>query len=243
MAYRSAEADRTGIDIQSDGGDFSRWCTKMATGSGKTIVMGMLIAWQILNKAANGKDILFSKNVLVVAPGLTVRNRLSVLNPFDKENYFEEFNIVPSGLMESLRQGKVKIINWHTLAWDSEERLAKKRTVDKRGAKSDEAYVREVLGDMANAANLVVINDEAHHAWRIPAESKIKGVKKEDIEESTVWVGGLDRIHRARGIIGVLTYRQRLFAPSGKKATEEALFPWIVSDFGLNDAIKRKRCR
>ncbi|MDO8745262.1 MAG: DEAD/DEAH box helicase family protein [Candidatus Brocadiaceae bacterium] len=232
------EAGRTGIDIQSDGGDFSRWCTKMATGSGKTIVMGMLIAWQVLNKVANSKDTRFSKNIVVVAPGLTVRNRLSVLNPFDKENYFEEFNIVPSGLMESLRQGKVKIINWHTLAWDSEERLAKKRTVDKRGAKSDEAYVREVLGDMANASNLIVINDEAHHAWRIPAESKIKGVKKEDIEESTVWIGGLDRIHRARGIIRCFDLSATPFAPSGKKATEEALFPWVVSDFGLNDAIE-----
>ncbi len=232
------EADRTGIEIPGDGGDFSRWCSKMATGSGKTIVMGMLIAWQVLNKVANSKDTRFSKNILVVAPGLTVRNRLSVLNPFDKENYYEEFNIVPSGLMESLRQGKVKIINWHTLAWDSEERLAKKKTVDKRGAKSDEAYVREVLGDMSNATNLAIINDEAHHAWRIPAESKIKGVKKEDIEESTVWVGGLDRIHRARGIIRCFDLSATPFAPSGKKATEEALFPWIVSDFGLNDAIE-----
>ncbi|MDG6027958.1 MAG: type III restriction endonuclease subunit R [Candidatus Brocadia sp.] len=232
------EADRTGIDIPGDGGDFSRWCNKMATGSGKTIVMGMLIAWQVLNKVANSKDTRFSKNILVVAPGLTVRNRLSVLYPFDKENYYEEFNIVPSGLMESLRQGKVKIINWHALAWDSDERLAKKKTVDKRGAKSDEAYVREVLGDIANATNLVVINDEAHHAWRIPAESKMKGVKKEDIEESTVWIGGLDRIHRTRGIIRCFDLSVTPFAPSGKKASEEALFPWIVSDFGLNDAIE-----
>jgi type III restriction enzyme len=80
----------------------------MATGSGKTIVMGMFIAWQVLNKVTNSKDTRFSKNIVVVAPGLTVRNRLSVLNPFDKENYFEEFNIVPSGLMESLRQ-RVKL--------------------------------------------------------------------------------------------------------------------------------------
>lgn len=232
------DADRAGIEIPGDGGDFSRWCSKMATGSGKTIVMSMLIAWQVLNKIANNKDARFSKNILVVAPGLTVRNRLSVLNPFDKENYFEEFNIVPSGLMESLRQGKVKIINWHALAWDSEERLAKKKTVDKRGAKSDEAYMRDVLGDMANTTNFVVINDEAHHAWRIPAESKIKGVRKEDIEESTVWIGGLDRIHRARGIIRCFDLSATPFAPSGKKATEEALFPWIVSDFGLNDAIE-----
>jgi type III restriction enzyme len=78
----------------------------MATGSGKTIVMAQLIAWNVLNKIANGKDTRFSKNVLIVAPGLTVRNRLSVLNPTDPENYYEEFNIVPSGLMDSLRQGK-----------------------------------------------------------------------------------------------------------------------------------------
>jgi type III restriction enzyme len=234
----SPEADRTGIEIPGDGGDFIRWCCKMATGSGKTIVMGMLIAWQILNKISNGKDNRFSKNVLVVAPGLTVRSRLSVLDPFDQNNYYEEFNIVSSSLMETLRQGKVKIINWHTLAWDSEDKLAKKKSVDKRGAKSDEAYVRDVLEDMASASNLIVINDEAHHAWRIPAESKIRGVKKEEIEESTVWVGGLDRIHRARGILKCFDLSATPFAPSGKKASEEALFPWIVSDFGLNDAIE-----
>lgn len=232
------DADKTGIDIPSDGGEFSRWCNKMATGSGKTIVMAMLIAWNILNKVANGKDARFSKNVLIVAPGLTVRNRLSVLSPTDTKNYYEEFNIVPSGLMDSLRQGKIKIVNWHALAWQTEEKIAKKKSVDKRGAKSDEAYVKEVLGDMSNASNLIVINDEAHHAWRIPAESKIKGVKKEDIEESTVWVGGLDRINNARGILRCFDLSATPFAPSGKKASEEALFPWIVSDFGLNDAIE-----
>lgn len=232
------EAEKTGIVIPSDGGEFSRWCSKMATGTGKTIIMAMLIAWQVLNKVANSKDTRFSKNVLVVAPGLTVRSRLSVLEPAGDGNYYEEFNIVPSSLMETLRQGKVKIINWHMLAWDSEERLAKKKTVDKRGAKSDEAYVREVLKDMSGASNIIVINDEAHHAWRIPAESKIKGIKKEDIEESTIWVGGLDRIHRKRGILRCFDLSATPFAPSGKKATEEALYPWIVSDFGLNDAIE-----
>lgn len=232
------DADKTGIEIPSDGGEFSRWCNKMATGSGKTIVMSMLIAWQVLNKVNNNQDKRFSKNVLVVAPGLTVRSRLSVLNPTDLENYYEEFNIVPSGLMDSLRLGKVKIINWHALAWQSEEKIAKKKSVDKRGAKSDEAYVKEVLGDMSNASNLIVINDEAHHAWRLPAESKVKGVKKEDIEESTIWVGGLDRINNARGILRCFDLSATPFAPSGKKASEEALYPWIVSDFGLNDAIE-----
>lgn len=232
------EADKTGIEIPSDGGEFSRWCSKMATGSGKTIVMAQLIAWNVLNKVSNPKDNRFSKNVLIVAPGLTVKNRLSVLNPADIENYYEVFNIVPSGMMDSLRQAKIKITNWHGLAWQTEEKIAKKKSVDKRGAKSDEAYVKEVLGDLATATNIIVINDEAHHAWRVPAESKIKGLKKEEIEQSTVWVGGLDRINRARGILRCFDLSATPFAPSGKKASEEALFPWIVSDFGLNDAIE-----
>lgn len=232
------EAEKIGIEIPTDGGAFSRWCSKMATGSGKTIVMSQLIAWQILNKVANNKDSRFSKNVLVVAPGLTVKSRLSVLNTSDEENYYEEFNIVPSGLMENLRQGKIKVINWHALAWDTEERLAKKKTVDKRGAKSDEAYVREVLGDMASVSNLIVINDEAHHAWRVNPEVKVAKDFKDDKEEATIWVGGLDRIHKARGIIRCFDLSATPFAPSGKKASEEALFPWIVSDFGLNDAIE-----
>lgn len=231
-------ADMVGIEIPSDGGSFSRICSKMATGSGKTIVMAMLISWQILNKATYPQDPRFSKLIFVVAPGLTVKNRLQVLKPEGKDNYYDEFNVVPVGLIDNLRQGKVVIRNWHALNWETDEQLAKKRSVDKRGAKSDEAYVREVLGEIANARKIVVINDEAHHAWRVPAESKIKGVKKEDIEEATKWIGGLDRIHKAREILTCYDCTATPFAPSGKKSSEEALFEWIVSDFSLNDAIE-----
>lgn len=232
------QSERVGIDIPSDGGEFVRLCSKMATGSGKTIVMAMLAAWQILNKVTYPQDPRFSKNIFVVAPGLTVKNRLQVLNPNSAGNYYDEFNVVPTGLREKLRQGRVLIRNWHALNWESEEKLAKKKSVDKRGAKSDEAYVREVLGEMSKAENIVVVNDEAHHAWRVPAESKVKGLKKEDIEEATKWIGGLDRINSARGILKCFDFSATPFAPSGKQSTEEALFSWIVSDFGLNDAIE-----
>jgi type III restriction enzyme len=231
-------SEKVGIDIPSDGGAFTRLCSKMATGSGKTIVMAMLIAWQVSNKVTYPQDARFSKHIFVVAPGLTVKSRLQVLEPAGKNNFYDEFNVVPAALLDKLRQGKVFVRNWHTLNWESDERIAKKKSVDKRGAKSDEAYVREVLGELANTRNLVVINDAAHHAWRIPAESKIKGVKKEDIEEATKWVGGLDRIHKARGILNCYDFSATPFAPSGKQSSEEALFDWIVSDFGLNDAIE-----
>ena len=231
-------ADKVGVEIPSDGGAFRRLCSKMATGSGKTIVMAMVIAWHVLNKVTYPQDARFTKNVLVVAPGLTVKSRLAVLEPFHRENYYEEFRIVPTDLFDKLRQGRVLIHNWHALNWEDEEKIAKKRGVDKRGAKSDEAYVRDVLGGMARARNILVINDEAHHAWRVPAESKVKGVAKADIEEATKWIGGLDRIGKARGILTCYDFSATPFAPSGKQSSEEALFGWIVSDFGLNDAIE-----
>ncbi len=231
-------SERVGIDIPSDGGALKRLCAKMATGSGKTVVMAMVIAWHILNKVANPRDARFAKNVLVVAPGLTVRSRLAVLKPSHPENYYEEFRVVPPAMRDKLRRGKVVIRNWHALNWETQERIAKKRGVDKRGPKSDAAYVRDVLGDMAGARNLLVVNDEAHHAWRVPAEGKVKGVLKSTVEEATKWVGGLDRIHRARGVLACYDFSATPFVPSGRRSSEEALFGWIVSDFGLNDAIE-----
>ncbi len=235
-------AERVGIHIPGDGGAFMRQCCKMATGSGKTIVMAMAIAWHILNKVAYPQDARFAKNVLVIAPGLTVRSRLAVLEPAAVGNYYEAFNIVPPALLDKLRQGKVRVRNWHVLAWDSEEQIEKRRSVDKRGVKSDEAYTREVLGEMANARNLLVINDEAHHAWRVNWEAEGKYLRSRDMkdsaEEATVWVGGLDRLHRSRGILTCYDFSATPFTPSGKKSSEEALFGWIVSDFGLNDAIE-----
>ena len=230
-------AEHVGIDIASDGGPFRRLCCKMATGSGKTVVMAMLIAWQVINKATYPNDARFSRHVFIVAPGLTIRNRLAVLQPSNPENYYDEFNVVPPGLGDALRQGRLLIRNWHALQWETAEQLGKRRSVDKRGPKSDEAYTREVLEELSRSRNLVVINDEAHHAWRMPAES-VRGIKKDEIEAATVWISGLDRIHNTRGILNSFDFSATPFAPTGKRSSPEALFDWIVSDFGLNDAIE-----
>ncbi len=243
-------AEKVGIDIQGDGGAFTRWCSKMATGSGKTIIMSMIIAWNFLNKVTSPADSRFSKYALCVAPGLTVKSRLQVLQPTHNENYYEEFNIVPAALMDKLRQGKVIIHNWHSLAWDTQDKIDSKikkgylRSVDKRQRLeiSAEAYVRNVLGEMSNARNIIVLNDEAHHAWRMNPEAVGKyqraGSDNDSAEEATIWVGGLDRIHSHRGILQCFDLSATPFTPSGKKAAEDALFTWIVSDFGLNDAIE-----
>ncbi len=234
------ESVRQGIVIAGDGGPFRRLCTKLCTGGGKTTVMAMLIAWMICNKVTYPQDKRFSKNILIIAPGLTVKSRLQVLRTGGEDNYYTQFNVVPMGLLDKLRQGKVHITNWQALAWESEEALKKRRSVDKRGAKSDEAYVREVLGDMAQAHHILVINDEAHHAWRKNPEYKVKLNKeqKEAEQQATIWISGLDRIHKARGILTCYDFSATPFAPSGKKNDEEALFNWIASDFGLNDGIE-----
>ena len=234
------EADRVGIDIPGDGGAFRRLCTKLCTGGGKTTVMAMLIAWMVCNKATYPQDRRFSKYVFIVAPGLTVKSRLQVLQTGGEDNYYTQFNVVPVGLMDKLRQGKVLIANWQALAWDSEEAIQKRRSVDKRGAKSDEAYTREVLGEMCTAQNILVINDEAHHAWRKNPENKGKLTKeqKEAEQQATIWISGLDRIHKTRNILICYDFSATPFAPSGKRNDEEALFGWIVSDFGLNDGIE-----
>lgn len=233
-------AETQGVDVPTDGGPFDRWCTKLATGGGKTVVMAMLIAWQTLNKVAYPQDARFGKNILIVAPGLTVRDRLQVLVPDSPDNYYDEFQVVPHGLEEMLRQGRVLIHNWHALDWQTAEQLEKVRSVDRtrRTPKSDEAWVRDVLGDAARSRNFIVINDEAHHAWRAPAGETIRGVSKADRDEATKWVGALDRLHRVRGVGRCFDFSATPYAPSGKASSEEALFGWIVSDFGLNDAIE-----
>jgi len=236
------ESEKQGIKIEGDGSPFQRLCSKMATGSGKTIVMAMLIAWQVINKVTYPKDARFSKNILVVAPGLTVKSRLKVLYHSESQNYYHEFDLVPSDMFDKLRQGKIKIINWHMLSWESAYQIKRKKTVDKRGAKSDEAYTREVLGEMSNAKNIVIINDEAHHAWRVNPEAMGKYIRQRDLKDSaleaTIWIGGLDRISKTRGILRCHDFSATPFYPSGKKVSEELLFTWIISDFGLNDAIE-----
>ena len=235
-------SEKVGIDIPKDEETFERLCTKMATGTGKTYVMAMTIAWQILNKVYNPTDARFSKYVFIVAPNLTVKSRLSVLDFNKSNNYYEEKKIVPHDLLYNLRQGKICIENWHILMWDNEEVIQKRKSVDKRGVKSDEAYIRDVLGDMAKVTTpILVINDEAHHAWRSRSEEKQRGLNKEEEKRATCWVKGLDRIHRTKRILSCFDFSATPFAPTGtkgKSSYEEDMFSWIVSDFGLMDAIE-----
>ena len=240
--YKEAPSHERGcITIEGDGGEFERLCCKMATGTGKTYVMAMAIAWQILNKVTYRQDARFSKNIFIVAPNLTVKSRLKVLDYSKEGNYYEENKIVPRDLLPKLRQGRILVTNWHALM-DETKNASKQKTVDKRGPKSNKAWIRSVLGnDMENSRNILVINDEAHHAWRTQHEDKRKGIDKKEEDRATCWVKGLDRIHKTLGILTCFDFSATPFAPSGTKGKtsyKADLFGWIVSDFGLMDAIE-----
>lgn len=236
-----APADfKQGIAIPGDGGAWERLCNKMATGSGKTTVMAMIITWQVLNALTypkRNKD--FSRAIFIVAPGLTVKERLQILQPGHPDNYYDAFSLCPNETMrQKLNQAELLIENWHTLM----PLKGQDRSVEKKGAESDEAYVKRILDKLGGYKNLVIINDEAHHAYRKPAEVKVSKKDAEelgiDLDEATRWIEGLDRIHKMRRIIRCFDLSATPFAPTGKTSTESALFEWVVSDFGLNDAIE-----
>lgn len=223
-------AEKQGIEIPADGSVWERQCFKLATGTGKTVVMAMLIAWQALNKIANPKDARFSKNILIVAPGLTVRDRLQVLLPQNDENFYQKFVLVDSTMWQELLQANIIVTNWHALAPLNENYGPK---VVKKGPESSEAFFRRTLPDFGNAENILIINDEAHHCHR-PAQDE----EEEEKEKATIWVSGIDRIHEARGVLKTFDLSATPFKPTGKNNQGEQLFNWIVSDFGLNDAIE-----
>jgi len=233
-------AARTGVVVPTDGGPFVRLCAKMATGTGKTTVMAMLIAWQVLNRSGRQNAANYSRNVLVVAPNLTVRRRLAVLVPGSDGNAFEEFDLIPPGLEDRLRQGAtchVRVVNCQQLAWETAAQLRRRHSVDKRGPVSDARYARDVLGDMAGATNLLVVNDEAHHAWRLGPGRRPAGVDRDEVQTATRWVAGLDRLSRVCGIRTCYDFSATPFVPGGSSGVDR-LFEWVVSDFGLEDAIE-----
>lgn len=83
------------------------------------MVMAMIIAWHTLNKAANGKDGRFSDAFLIVAPGITISDRLRVLLPSDPQSYYRERDIVPPDRLGDLGRAKIVITNFQLPWWTS----------------------------------------------------------------------------------------------------------------------------
>jgi type III restriction enzyme len=218
-----------------------RYACKMATGSGKTVVMAMLISWAFCNRGTKPGDPRFPRRALIVCPNLTIKERLAVLRPDDPDNYYEKFDLVPSTLRVELAKGKVFVTNWHWFSPESEVIKVGGVTVGKIGAETSEAFAQNRLGDLWDTEPLMVFNDEGHHAYRpaqVGEDEKLTPDEKADREEATVWVSGLDKINSACGISLCVDMSATPFYIHGSGYPEGSPFPWIVSDFSLVDAIE-----
>ena len=303
--------DQPGAEAKADGmRAFRRHACKMATGTGKTTVMGMIAAWSILNKATDRGDARYSDAVLVVCPNVTIRNRLEEIKPQRGEaSLYRTRDLVPSHLMPQLARGRVLVANWHVFeprtiqaAGQSAKVLRAGREIrtretvrigprtttvrgtryltpddlglqrdtglvtvlderqDRQGnlksvlvesvryVESDAKLIERVLGrEIGGKGNILVMNDEAHHAYRIrraePDEGEEdlfgeEGDGEEFYREATVWVDGLDRLHKHRGINQCIDLSATPYYLGRVGQDANRPFPWVVSDFGLIDAIE-----
>ena len=231
-----------------------RIAIKMATGSGKTVVMAMLIAWQALNKIASSQDARFSDTFLIVTPGITIKDRLRVLFPNDPQNYYKQHDIVPSDLLPELDKAKFVITNFH--AFKLRERVSAGKITKQILRSNDlsrspftetpDQMVRRVCRELGNKKNIIVINDEAHHCYRRKPDGELEDDLKGDDrreakqreEEARIWISGIEAVKAKLGVKVVYDLSATPFFLRGSGYTEGTLFPWVVSDFSLIDAIE-----
>ncbi|HMN77642.1 MAG TPA: DEAD/DEAH box helicase family protein [Burkholderiaceae bacterium] len=218
-----------------------RYASKMATGSGKTVVMALLLAWTFCNRGTKPGDARFPRRALVVCPNLTIRERLSVLNPADPGNYFEAFDLVPTSLRPELAKGRVRVANWHLFNPEAEDIRVGGVAVGRLGPETPDSFARSRLGELWDDEPILVLNDEGHHAYRpapVPEGEAMSAAEKADREEATVWVSGLDKINAACGVAFCVDLSATPFYIGGSGYPEGSPMPWIVSDFALVDAIE-----
>jgi type III restriction enzyme len=228
---------KVGISIPSSGDTFTRWAVKMATGTGKTLVMSLVIAWTGLNKVTAKSDARFTDQILVVCPNLTVRDRLSGsggLDPRNPESSYVLFDLLPPQYKVVFGQVKVQVMNWHQLAPKEDA----KGSVVKRGKESDAAFTRRVLTELSPNGRILVLNDEAHHAYRFQENIKVSAGEQDEVREATIWIDGLTKISKARDVLRVLDFSATPMYPGLFKEKAWKPFEWIISDFALVDAIE-----
>jgi type III restriction enzyme len=231
-----------------------RLACKMATGAGKTGVMAMIIAWQAVNKARRPDSKKFSDAFLIVAPGITIRDRLRVLNPGDPSNSYEYFDLVPTDLMDSVRRARIVITNYHAFMLREKEHVSKLnrqilggREGEKKFTETEGEMIARVAPELMGRKNIIVLNDEAHHCYRRKVggeeeEEDLHGDDREEAEKNEkaarVWINGLEAFERKLGIDAVYDLSATPFFLRGSGYPEGTLFPWVVSDFSLMDAIE-----
>ncbi|MDR1854430.1 MAG: DEAD/DEAH box helicase family protein [Azoarcus sp.] len=233
-----------------------RLALKLATGAGKTTVMAMIIAWQTVNAVRHPQSKKFTRGFLVVAPGLTIRDRLRVLQPNDPDSYYASREIVPREMLPDLERAKIVITNYHAFKLRERVELSKGNRRLLQGRTGEELQTQESEGQMLQRVmpallgmkNILAINDESHHCYREKPQdddedgekldSDQKAEAKENNEAARLWISGLEAVGRKLGLQRVIDLSATPFFLAGSGYAEGTLFPWTMSDFSLMDAIE-----
>ena len=239
-----------------------RLALKLATGAGKTTVMAMLIAWQTVNAVRHPTSPRFSRGFLVVTPGLTIRDRLRVLNPNDPDSYYASRELVPTDMLPDLGRAKIVITNYHAFMRRERMQLSRgtRRLLQGHGeplstTEADGQMLQRVCPELMGMKNVLVFNDEGHHCYAAKPgageaseaneaneEGTLKGDERKEAEKNQeaarVWLRGLHAVQSKLGIGRVIDLSATPFFLRGSGYAEGTLFPWTMSDFSLMDAIE-----
>ena len=230
-----------------------RLALKLATGAGKTTVMAMLIAWQTINAVRRPGSKHFTRGFLVVAPGLTIKDRLRVLQPNDPDSYYASRELIPSDMLDDIHRAKIVITNYH--AFKLRERLelsaGGRSLLQGRGEElntreTEGQMLQRVMPDLMGMKSILVLNDEAHHCYREKPndadDEELKGDERKEAEKNNeaarLWISGLEAVNRKLGLSRVIDLSATPFFLRGSGYAEGTLFPWTMSDFSLMDAIE-----
>jgi len=231
-----------------------RLALKLATGAGKTTVMAMLIAWQTINAVRRQGSKIFTRGFLICAPGLTIKDRLRVLQPNDPDSYYASRELVPGDMLDEVKRAKIVITNYHAFKLRERIDLSKGGRQLLQGRLGDELNTQEtegqmlqrVMPDLMGMKNILAINDEAHHCYREkptePDDEDLKGDDRKEAEKNNeaarLWISGLEAVNRKLGLSRVIDLSATPYFLRGSGYAEGTLFPWTMSDFSLMDAIE-----
>ena len=233
--------------------ELMRLALKLATGAGKTTVMAMLIAWQTINAVRRPQSKRFTRGFLVVAPGLTIKDRLRVLQPNDPDSYYGSRELVPNDLLEEINKAKIVITNFHAFKLREKIELSKggRSLLQGRGEElntleTEGQMLQRVMPDLMGMKNILVLNDEAHHCYRekpgADEDEDLKGDDRKEAEKNNeaarMWITGLEAVNRKLGVARAIDLSATPFFLRGSGYAEGTLFPWTMSDFSLMDAIE-----
>ena len=246
--------DQIGAASEQANPGLSRLALKLATGAGKTTVMAMIIAWQTVNAVRRPGSPKFTRGFLVVTPGVTIRDRLRVLQPNDPDAYYASRELVPGDMLRDLERAKIVITNYHAFMPRERLELSKGGRAPLQGSGPDLStretegqMLQRVMPELMSMKRILALNDEAHHCYREkPAgddeEGPLKGDDRKEAEKNKeaarAWISGLEAVQRRLGLQRVIDLSATPFFLRGSGYAEGTLFPWTASDFSLMDAIE-----